>query len=66
VQPTPRPGGWPLFLALPLIMLLLLLETQAGLPEPIHQLTQVMILIVVLAMVDYWVTRGGPWCCRGG
>jgi hypothetical protein len=64
MPPLPRTGSWLLYLAVPLVFVLLMLEARAPLPASYHLVMRILIVIIVFGLVDFWIMRFGPWCCR--
>ncbi len=55
---------WYLYLALPLLMGLFLLESHLGIDRLLHQLLQLTIVFFVFGLVYLYVGRVGARCCH--
>ncbi len=59
-----NPPKWYVFLALPLLLGLFLLESCLALQGPVHQMAQITIVLFVFGLVYVYVGRESLRCCQ--
>ncbi len=56
---SPKPKWWLLYALLPIMAALLALDHLLNVPEPIHQIVEILILVLIFGLMALWVVANG-------
>jgi hypothetical protein len=64
MHPSREPRWWPLFLLVPVVFGLLMIESNLAVAAPWHQLLQIGIVLGAIVFIQRWVDRTTLRCCE--